>query len=220
MRKILVVEDDNVAREGLVEMIKSIDSKIIILETEYAEKAFLLCEKHSIDAFFFDIQLLDYSGIELAKKIRNKTQYFFTPIVFITAVPTKELEAFKTVHCYDYIIKPFSVNEVSEMFEKIIYYGVKKEKEKKTIRLEQKAFTHEINQEDIIYIEVKYKKLYIITRNETSIYTTYTLIDIVELLSEDFIRCHRSYIVNKNFIKEVNRNKFQIGLKEIKDTIP
>ncbi len=220
MKKVLVVEDDKLIREDLVEIIKSIDSKISILETGYAEEALLLCEQYNIDAFFLDIQLLDYSGIELAKQIRTKEMHFFTPVVFITSIPTNELEAFKTVHCYDYIIKPFSTDKVTKVFEKIINYGIKKEEEKKILRLEQKSFTHEINQEEIVYIEIKYKKLYLVTINEILFYTSYTLAQILEMLSEDFIRCHRSYIINKNFIKGIDRSKFQIELKEIDAIVP
>ncbi|WP_229775528.1 response regulator [Anaerosalibacter bizertensis] len=62
--------------------------------------------------FLLDIQLKDYSGFELAKEIRNIDNYKLTPIIFVTAIPTRELMAFKEIHCYDYIVKPFKEEEI------------------------------------------------------------------------------------------------------------
>jgi len=219
LKKILIVEDNLLSRLGLVKIIKSIESELEILETGYAEEALLLSNNNKIDAFFLDIQLLDYSGIKLAKQIRDKDSYMFTPIVFVTAVPSRELEAFKTIHCYDYIIKPFSEDDVRDILYKILKHGIKST-EKRTIKLVQKSFTHVINQDEIIYIEVKYKKIYIITENEVLIYTSYTMNQIMDMLSSDFIKCHRSYVVNKNHIKAVNRSTYLIELRGTTDLIP
>lgn len=218
MGKVLIVEDDQIVRHELVKTVKSIGSGIEIFETGYAREALTMCKEHYINVFFLDIRLLDYSGIKLAKQIRDLDKYHFTPIIFITAVPSKELEAFRTVHCYDYIIKPFTKNEVNKVFKKAIYHSVKKEKG--TIKLKQKGFIHEIDLKDIIFIEVKYKKIYITTANEILTYTSYTLTKIMEMLSDDFIRCHKSYIVNKKYIEKINKRDHQIKLKEIGNVIP
>lgn len=218
MRKVLIVEDDNIIRYELAKIIRTIDSKIDILETGHAKEALLMCKEDYINVFFLDIQLLDYSGIKLAKQIREIDKYHFTPIIFITAVPSKELEVFRTVHCYDYIIKPFTRNEVKEVVKKLIYYSIKKEKE--TIKLKQRGYIHEIDLKDIIFIEVKYKTIYITTINETLTYKSYTLTKIMEMLSDDFVRCHRSYIINKQYIKEINKKDYEIKLNKTNKVVP
>ena len=43
-------------------------------------------------------------------------------MIFITAIPTRELIAYKETHCYDYIIKPFLEEEISEKVSRIIKY--------------------------------------------------------------------------------------------------
>ncbi len=114
MGKILIVEDDLIICEGLSEIIRGIDKESEIVITGYAEKALSFAIDSYYDAFLLDIRLNDYSGIKLAKQIRNIEKYKITPILFITSIPTKELLAFKPIHCYDYIVKPFSREKVTE----------------------------------------------------------------------------------------------------------
>lgn len=220
LKRVLVVEDNSLIRHGLVNIFESIDEKIQIFQTGYAEEAFTICKENCINLILLDLNLLDYSGLELAKQIRTIKSYFITPIIFVTAFPTKELEAFKTIHCYDYIIKPFIISEVKQQLKNILNLAVMDIEEKKMIKLEQKSFLDEIYQEDIICIEVKYKTLYITTINGVSTYKSYTLNQIMDMLSENFLRCHRSYIINRNFIKGIDKANNLIELKGIKEKIP
>ena len=112
MANIMIVEDNPNIALGLETIIKSINIDMEITITGYAKEALEKANSKTYELFLLDIQLYDYSGFELAKKIRNINKYKLTPIVFITAIPTKELLAFKEIHCYDYIVKPFTEKEV------------------------------------------------------------------------------------------------------------
>lgn len=153
MARILIVEDDTILRDALVNMAQSIDEGIEVLVTGHAEQALEYIKEGSFDAFFLDIQLHDYSGLLLAEQIRTIDEYQLTPIVFITAIPVYELKAFRNIHCYDYIVKPFNEDKVRRVFETIIKHGVKKKHEKATLKIIQKDFNYIINQDDMIYIE-------------------------------------------------------------------
>lgn len=220
MGKILIVEDDLIICEGLSEIIKTIDKDLGIVATGYAKKALSFAVGSYYDAFLLDIHLNDYSGIELAKQIRNIEKYKLTPIVFITSIPTKELLAFKQIHCYDYIVKPFSRQEVIGTLKTIVNYGIKSEENQPVLKLKQKTCSYMIKQNEIIYIESINKKIHINTVNEQIILSTYSLKEIANELINDFVQCHRGYIVNTNYVQKVDKINDLINLKDADISIP
>src|SRR5699024_6413862 len=151
--KILIVEDDHVMMNGLVKIARSVDDKIEVFATDHANKALDYIEDGSFDAFFLDIELLDYSGLLLAERIRSFVGYQLAPIICITVLPTYERNAFRTIHCYDYIGKPFDEERVKKVFETIIRQGVKKDHEEHSMKIKMKNYNYVISQKDIIYIE-------------------------------------------------------------------
>ena len=126
MANIMIVEDNPNIALGLETIIKSINIDMEIAITGYAKEALEKANSKTYELFLLDIQLYDYSGFELAKKIRNINKYKLTPIVFITAIPTKELLAFKEIHCYDYIVKPFTEKEVVDALSTVITMELKR----------------------------------------------------------------------------------------------
>lgn len=210
MSKVLIVEDDSIIREGLQKIVKELDHTIEIYATGYAKEGLNYAKIHNIDLFLFDIQLLDHSGMVLAEKIRNMDRYKLTPIVFITAVLTKEMMAFKDIHCYDYIIKPFEVAKVKEVVGTIIKYGINKRNEDAKLSIKQKGYTVSIFIKDIIYAESTMRKIQIKTVKEVLTISSYTLSKLQKELPSNFIRCHKGFIVNSDFIEVVDKSKQMI----------
>lgn len=220
MSKILIVEDQRITREGLIKIAKDLDKTLEVIATGYAGEALDYAKNNQFDAFFLDIQLIDYSGIELAKQIREIDNYMFAPIIFITAIPTKELEAFRQIHCYDYIIKPFSEKEVQRVFQKIILNYIPQRNENQVLKLERKGFINLIKQKDIIYMEFKDRKICIATIKEKIYYTGKSLSQLSSELSDDFIQVHQAFIINKKFIKNVELQNKEISLEGVDYSIP
>ncbi len=213
MGNILIVEDELEVRSGLVKTVMEIDPGQKVFESAQASKALEIAKTEKIDAFFLDIQLEDYSGLELARQIRELTSYKFTPIIFITAIFTKELEAFKNIHCYDYIIKPFSDNEIRRVFTEVIFFGIDEEKKESVLRIKNRGFTYVIKQSEIMYIESINRKLIIWTTHEKIDMVSITLYKMLELLSDQFIQCHGSFIVNRQYIRKVDKYKNQLSIE-------
>lgn len=205
MRKILIVEDKKSTRDGLIRMAYNINSSIQVLETGYASEALDFSINNHIIAFFLDIQLEDYSGLELAKQIRKIKVYEFTPIIFITAMPTRELEAFRQIHCYDYIIKPYTQNELERVFRKILvdYVSSATKENHEKLFLEFKGYTQLIALKDIMYIEYLNRKIVINTKNETIQYIHMSMKKFKTMLPDNYIQIHQSIIVNSKYIKTV-----------------
>lgn len=217
--KILIVEDNLLTARGLEGIINSINAKIEINVTGYAEKALNYAKRTNYDMFLIDIRLKDYSGFELAREIRDIEHYKLTPIVFITAIPTRELMAFKEIHCYDYIVKPFRAQDVVNVLKTLINYGIKR-KEKVYLKLKQKDYYYLIKQNEIIYIEAKGKKILIIAKDESIELSTYTLKQLFDKLTDYFAQCHRGYIVNLNYIRKIDRTNSDIYLYDTELPIP
>ncbi|WP_041701489.1 LytR/AlgR family response regulator transcription factor [Gottschalkia acidurici] len=220
MARILIVEDESIIAKGLARIIESIDDELEVDITGYAEEALKYTKINEYDAFLIDIQLKDYSGFELSKEIRNIDIYKMTPIIFITAIPSRELMAFKEIHCYDYIVKPFSEEQVRAALETVINYGIRNEDKKESLKLDQGGYSYIVEQDEIVYVEAKNRKLVITTINETIDISGYTLYKLIEELTDDFIQCHRGYIVNVNYITKVDTANNLIDLKHTDLPIP
>lgn len=220
MSRIMIVEDDMLIAKGLEAIIKSIDDNLDISITGYAEESLRYIENNHYDVFLLDIQLEDYSGIELAKKIRDRDEYKLTPIIFITAIPTRELIAFKEIHCYDYIVKPFREQEVKEALEIIINHGIKTENKLKTLKIIQRSYTYILKQDEIIYIESRNKDLLLVTVNEEIKLSNYSIRKVLEELDTNFIQCHRGYIINIEYIIKINHADNSIKLRNTDELIP
>lgn len=221
MARILIVEDELLIAKGLSAIIHSIDKEIEIRITGYAKEALKYAKEDYYDAFLLDIQLIDYSGLTLAKEIREMNQYKLTPIIFITAVPTRELMAFKEIHCYDYIVKPFREEDVRSTLETIIYYGIQKQSgPKEHIQIRQKGYNYLIKQNEIKYMEVIQRKIHIVTAREEMYLGGYTLKELADTLNSNFVQCHRGYIINMDYVEKVNKVSNEIYLQDVEMAIP
>jgi two-component system LytT family response regulator len=218
--KVMIVEDDIIIAKGLENIVQSMGKDIHITTTGYAKEALDYANVLDVDLFLLDIQLNDYSGYELAQQLRDIDRYKLTPIVFITAIPTRELMAFKEIHCYDYIVKPFKEEEVIEVVETLVNYGIKKNDEINYLSLVQKDYIYRVNIEEIIYMESIRGKIKLQTVKEEIILSNYTLIKLLEELSDDFVQCHRGFVINISYIEKMDKANNSIKLKNINEIIP
>jgi len=220
MGSILIVEDNELTRRGFVDIAKKINPDINIFETNSSKEGYKIAKNNNIDAFFLDLDVLDYSGIELSKQIREIEKYKLIPIVFITANVSEEIYAFRNIHCYSYITKPFSKEDIKETFKTIISFGIPNDKPLKSLIIEGKHCKHQIYIDEIIFIESVQRKIRINTIYEQILTSSYSLNEVLEILGKSFIQCHRGFIVNKKQIKTVNYRENNIILHECRENIP
>ena len=221
MKNILIIEDEVVIASWLKGIVNSIDDSINVFTTGYAAEAVTISMEYSIDIFVIDIHLKDYSGFDLAKQLREMNRYKITPILFSTSNWSKELLSFREIHCYDYIKKPYTEDQVRKALQTIIKYGIKNEdveEKEKFLRIKMKGFYILLNQSDVIYIEASLRKVMIVTKMER-ISCHQTLKNIQDELSDDFVQCHRSCIINKKYVKNVDLKNGNISFNGIEDHI-
>lgn len=220
MGKLVLVEDDPNIRGYMEELIKRVDSSQEIFSTGYAAEAFQYAQSETVDAFILDIQLLDYSGVVLAEQIRQMDVYKLTPIVFITGDVGQELNAFRNTQCYRFIAKPFGEDKVLETIRTVLNCGSRKPEQERYILLKQRGFSLAVAQDDILYVESMNRRILVVTRHETIELSSYTLGSMADDLGVRFFQCHKSFIVNSDWIQRVNRLDMRIHLAEDRGSIP
>lgn len=220
--KILVVDDEPLARNELQYLIHEIDATHVTHEADSVEETLTALLSETYDLLFLDINLINESGLELAQKINRMKNP--PMIVFATAHDTFAVKAFE-LNALDYILKPFEKKRIEVALNKAESRLQQDSTEKKeyttssiSIQIDDKIYV--INTQDIIALFVEEGKLNIITlTNDYAINEPLSAFE--KKLSPDvFMRIHRSSIINKKHIKSAEQwfnNTYQVKLtKDVK----
>ena len=191
--KCLIVDDEELARRLIASYIERIEGLTLVAAEENAVEALSILDKDKIDIAFLDIQMPELSGTQLAKLVPDHTH-----VIFTTGYSEYALEGFE-LEATDYLLKPIT-------FERF-YQAVQKVKKPKTssktttdttITVKSGYDLFKVTLSDILYIksDSEYIEFYL---PEQKIVSHYSLKKILEALPEnDFMRVHRSYIINKH----------------------
>lgn len=211
MVNILVVEDDVVQRRNFIKMIKELDENMTIYEADNEQTALEIAKENNIDFFYLDISLKASSGLHLALRLREIDKYELSWIVFITTYKQYALSAFKKIHCYDYILKPYNKEQVKNMTKLIISHidGNKSDYKKeiqKYVLFEKNKIKIKVFLKDIYFIEVMLRNTIVHTVQGKYEIERMSLKKVLDLVKDDFIiQAHRSYIINTNYVKQIEK---------------
>lgn len=207
--KVLILEDNVQTAEMIRSMILEIDCHAQVETAETAEQAYIISIERAIDVFVLDIILItehpgDTSGIKFAQNIREIPKYYFTPMIFITALADPELYAYRELHCFGYIEKPFGKKQVEGLLKKALQYTTSVEENKKVF-LRKDGVLYAVSLNEIIYIQVRYRKMFVHTR-DGSIEIPYKTIKAFreENESANLLQCNRYTLVNCEFIENID----------------
>jgi two-component system LytT family response regulator len=222
MANILILEDEILVRNQLIQIAADSNKEVTVYSAESISDAHVLLKNYNFSAFFLDIELTDGSGINFAKEIRLLSAYEFTPIVFITADPLQELRAFREIHCYDFISKPFSVENLKQVFEKILNNYVTKVSDghESKLCLNYASYSHHIDYKDIQYVEYAGRKIIIHTTRESITYKREPLVKFMKTFPANFVQIHQAFFVNTRFITKVDRNQSTVMLQNQNNVLP
>ena len=213
MKKIIVIDDEAAGRTLIKQYLAEYPSLIVVGEANNGVDAIKVINEFKPDLIFLDIQMPGLSGFEVLSHIEEIPQ-----IIFSTAYDKYALQAFE-VHAVDYLLKPYTrerfkqaiqrirtddqANPVQPLAESLILNAANFP-ERILVPIGQKLIT--ILVADIIWIEADGDYSRLITQNGK--YLSNYGISILEnkLNPTNFIRVHRSSIINLKFIKEVQKN--------------
>jgi DNA-binding LytR/AlgR family response regulator len=220
----LIVDDEPLAIEVIENHIGQFENMEIVATCRNAIQALEILEKVQIDLIFLDIQMPKLTGIDFLKAINNPPKVIFTTAYIDHAIEGYELDV------VDYLIKPISfqrfIKAINKYFERTnseprsghhLRQNDVSEKDYIFVKSERKK--HKLLFSDIRYIEsIKdYIKIY---SKEKRLIVKHSLTSFEdELPAGKFLRIHRSYIVNLDFITaytaydiEINSVELPIGI--------
>jgi len=217
MYKCLIVEDEPVARELLQTYCHHLPFLELVKSCENALEAKLVMQTQAIDILFLDINLPVLNGLALLKTIPQPPATILT-----TAYKEFGVAAFDLSVC-DYLLKPYSLERFIVAVDKAI-----EKTGNKPLRTEGPSG----NEQDSFFIKSNGKILQVkhdeflfaeAQGNYTQIYLSgyHTLANISFSVFEgllpksNFIRVHRSFIINTSKINRIEGNRIYIGKKEI-----
>ena len=198
----LVVDDEPIARKGLMEYIRQIDYLYLVDQCNSAAEAAGMLQKNKVDLIFLDIQMPKLSGIEFLKALASPPL-----VIFTTAFSEYALEGFE-LDVVDYLLKPIPFPRFLKAVDKAQNYLNARNKE---VSITQDCFfikcygkIEKIVMADVIYIEAMANYVIIHTRQKK--YITYiTFSGISERLPAHlFIRIHKSYLVAISAIQTID----------------
>ncbi len=160
----------------------------------FSSAAELLQTPCAFDIFFLDIQMPKQDGLMLAKKLREDENR--GAIIFVTALKERVYEAFE-VEAFDYIRKPIDDSRLHKTLDR----AVRKIRENASLFIRTMGGSQSVHLADIHYCEVINRKIYLHTKSGVIDYYA-KLDDVEKQLDYRFFRCHRSYLVNLDYLAE------------------
>ena len=222
--KAILVDDEESARDVLENLLLRFCPEVELLDKcTNVEQAVESIKLNRPNLVFLDIEMPNYAGYELVD--------FFTEIdfdiIFVTAYDQYAIKAFE-VSAVDYLLKPIEIDRLKESVSRI---SLKFDKQQQNERIEHLRETlsnasiqsvlaskngnqYVVNFSDIIAIEAQESYSCIHTKDEKYIMSK-NLKHFERLLSEhmNFIRSHKSWIINVNFIKYYSKSDLTVKLE-------
>ncbi len=206
--KILLVEDDNIQLTALKNTLTTILSDSLIdTAGTYNDAINLIKEHSSYDVFYLDIALdnenKNSDGLSIGEFIRSLPVYKNTPIIYVTSFTDKINFAVNKLHCYSYLVKPYTQEDIANSLRDIIDSDLIKEKPISFKNVDGIIF--KILPSDIIRICSENHGITVFTNTYSFNTRFFTLDSILEILPEYFIRCHRKHIINLQMISNYDK---------------
>lgn len=213
-----IVDDEPLALELLNSYVQRTPFLNLTGKYSSAVQAMENVSNEDIDIIFLDIQMPEVNGMEFAQMIEDKTR-----IIFTTAFSEYALDGYK-VNALDYLLKPFSYSDFLNAAKRALkWHEMKMNVQENREPIAEGLFVRadykliHILFDDILLIEglKDYIKIYTL-KDKRPIVTLMSLKSMEEELPTGrFIRVHRSYIINRNKISSIDKNKIIINNHQI-----
>ena len=228
----LIIDDEPPARERLHQLLGSFSETFRVVDearngTEAVEKINQL----QPDVIFLDIEMPGFNGFELLERLDK-----IPIVVFCTAFDQYSLKAFET-NSIDYLLKPVRLERLQQTVEKLSsftnnlsstnimsvlkeFYSQKEDKKMTSITVKKGDKLIFVKLEEVTHFEADEKYVSVHTNKEVHL-TEQSLSQLEQKLPDYFLRIHRSIIINRNYVANVQKyfnSRFLIALNNAKKT--
>ena len=209
----IIIDDDEIDRLTVVSYVNGFSNLNIVGVFESAENALQILDKQEITVLFLDIDMPSLNGLEFRKKAMN------VPVcIYITAHPEHAVESFE-IDTLDFIVKPIKKDRFIQAISRIEDYMELKQKAQlfesaiggDVIYIKEGHTETKVKLHDIIYLEAlkDYTKIVTTTKKHCVLSTIGNLLK--ENHFQSFVRIHRSYAVQKNYIDKKMTNELLLN---------
>ncbi|WP_420316295.1 LytR/AlgR family response regulator transcription factor [Ekhidna sp.] len=219
--KVLIIEDEAPAFRRLEKILFEIDPSIEIIEVlDSVEDTVKWLKNHERpDLALMDIQISDGISFQIFDEVEVKC-----PVIFTTAFDEYLLKAFK-VNSIDYLLKPIKKEDLEQSLIKyrnlqntfsqngldmaalLSQINLTEQKYKSRFLVKQGEKMMAIRSEDIVCFQSKHGVVHIVTKNEKTYLSDFTLDELTHQLDpQSFCRANRQFIVNANYITTVHKH--------------
>ena len=209
MIRCLAIDDEPLALRQLVAYINKVPFLELAAQCQSALEARNFLENDTVDAIFCDINMPDLNGMDFVKSLAVPPL-----IVFTTAYSEYAVEGFK-INAVDYLLKPFGLqdlqraaNRIKDRLTESVAAAKPATDSTDSLFLKTDYRIVKVNIPDIRYVEAMSEYLKVWIEGEAKpIITLLSMKKMEEHLPNNFMRIHRSYIINLDKIQEVNKNR-------------
>lgn len=206
MIKVSIVEDTPQDQDTLLTLINEWnDEHGHIIDCKVYTDAVSFLENGAMDSdiVFMDIRMPHINGMDAAEKLREMNSY---PIlIFLTTLAGYAIRGY-TVDAMDFVLKPIKKEKFTKIFER----ALKQLEQKKTyISLNTKGAARRVATDEVTFIEAfAHDKIFHIGSSTFTVYDD--MEKIMDELPPEFIRCHRSYIINLRCVETVGKDTVKL----------
>lgn len=212
----MIIDDEPLAHEILLDYLSEVSFIEVTMQAYNAVDAMSYLNQSQVDLLFLDINMPKFSGIEFLKVLNEKPK-----VIITSAYGQYALESFE-LDVSDYLLKPYrferflkAVNKVHQQiqFQKNPSPSVTDKTENKTIFIKVDKKLVQLDIEHITYLEAygNYVKVWI---HNKMYLTPRTLISFEKELAvnnDNFVRIHKSFIVQKKYIKVIENKSIEMA---------
>jgi len=205
--KYIVIEDEPLARRGLVKLLGAYDFLDCMGMYSNTEDARLLLEQQAPELIFLDIHLPEENGLTFAKSIPAGIQ-----IIFTTAYPNYALESYE-LNALDYLLKPIAEERLRKAMDKVVAIFQNKSSDKVVaedpadhifVKADRKLFRLKLK--DIQYIEAMKDYVMIHSKDKKLMVAMNVKTILNQLPNTIFLRINKSFVVNLTQIESVDNH--------------
>ncbi len=212
----LIVDDEPIAQRIIEGYLADFQEFEVVDKCLHALAARSILQKEPIDLMFLDLEMPKLKGLAFLKTLENPPA-----VIITTAHRAFALESFE-LEVLDYLLKPISFERFLKAINRFQKLHITTNSPTinptlnptKFLYVKSNRKTLKINQQDIDYIEGmnNYVKIYC----QQEVHVVYTSLQkMLTDLTPQFLRIHKSYIINKHKIKAFNQEQIEVGTKQL-----
>ena len=212
--RVLIADDDSGMRDILRRMVARAEGYQLVALAENGQDAIALAEEHRPHVVFLDVEMPGATGIECARVLQDMNPA--TVIIFATAHATYMSDAF-ALYAFDYLVKPFKMERVVQTLERArarlsmaaeapldTHLPQTPKKIEGKLLLHHRGGVSVLDMKDILLVQREDRATVLYTAKEERYVTADTLGEMEERLGGGpFFRCHKSYIINLNYVRDI-----------------